>query len=141
MARQNIVWLAVTMIGCAAAARKEPGEALNPKPRACPAVPAPTTVVSGRAQQALFRPTNGFVADAETAVRIARAVWDPIYGADTIAREAPYQATLFDGVWQVMGRLPACRAEGGVVCAVKGGVAIAEICQLDGRVLGVIHEK
>ena len=47
----------------------------------------------------------GFIvaADARTAVKIAVAVWAPIYGEKEIAKEKPYHATLTNGVWTVEG--------------------------------------
>jgi len=78
-----------------------------------------------------YIPPNGFVPDAATATRIAEAVWIPIYGAEPIAKEKPFKATLKGDVWTVTGKdLPP-----GTV----GGVAEAEISKRDGRILRVIH--
>jgi len=77
-----------------------------------------------------FKPKDGFVPDARTAIKIAVAVWEPIYGEEHIASEKPYRASLTNGVWTVTGSLPAGSA---------GGVAIAEIAKDDGEVLKVIH--
>ena len=79
-----------------------------------------------------FKPKDGYVPDAKTAIKIAVAVWEPIYGEQQIAGEKPYQAHLTNGVWTVTGSLPA----GSV-----GGVAIAEVAKDDGRILRVIHEQ
>jgi len=79
-----------------------------------------------------FKPGEGYVPDAATAVKIAVAIWEPIYGVATIAREKPYRAALRDGIWVVEGSLP----DGFV-----GGVAIAEIAKDDGRILRVSHGK
>jgi hypothetical protein len=87
---------------------------------------------SVRAQDT-FAPKNGFVPDSTTAIKIAVAVWSPIYGEAQIADEKPYHATLKDGVWTVTGSLhPAYSV---------GGVAFAEISQKDGKILRVIHGK
>lgn len=73
------------------------------------------------------------VPDKETAIRIAIAVWLPIYGKD-IKREKPYVATLGEnGVWEVKGTLSKKWK--------YGGVAYAYIQKSDGRVLKVIHTK
>ena len=77
-------------------------------------------------------PRGGYVPDAKTALRIAVAVWSPIYGEKPIEGEKPFRATLKNGVWTVTGSLPP-----GFV----GGVATARIAQRDGRILGVIHTK
>jgi hypothetical protein len=83
--------------------------------------------------QAAYVPAEGYVPTAEVAIKIAVAVWEPIYGAAKIAEEKPYKATLADGVWTVEGTLPK-RYQ-------KGGVALAEISKKDGRILRVAHGK
>jgi len=77
-------------------------------------------------------PDAGYVPNAETAVRIALAVWEPIYGKKQIESEKPYHAKLQGGVWIVEGSLP----EGW-----RGGVAIAEISAENAMVLRVSHGK
>lgn len=62
--------------------------------------------------------------DAETAIKIAVAVREPIYGKDKIQKEKPLYALLKDGVWTVSGSLPA---------GWRGGVALAEISKKTGR--------
>jgi hypothetical protein len=79
-----------------------------------------------------YKPPGGYVPDAETAIKIAVAVWEPIYGRDNIARQKPYKARLVGSVWIVEGSLPEF---------VLGGVALAEIAKDDGRVLRVSHSK
>jgi hypothetical protein len=79
-----------------------------------------------------FDPEDGYVPDADTAIKIAVAVWEPIYGKDQIAGEKPYQAHHANGVWTVEGSLP----DGW-----DGGVAIAEIAKKDGKILRVSHGK
>jgi hypothetical protein len=79
-----------------------------------------------------FKPKEGYVPNAETAIKIAIAVWTPIYGAEEIEKEKPYKATLSNGIWTVKGSLP----EG-----MKGGVAEADIAKDDARILRVIHGK
>ena len=46
-----------------------------------------------------YKPPNGFVPDSAAAVRIAVAVWIPIYSDSLIMSEQPFVATLKDGVW------------------------------------------
>jgi len=79
-----------------------------------------------------FKPDAGVVPDGATAIRIAVAVWEPIYGAKNIARQKPHRAKLTAGVWTVQGSLP----KGHV-----GGVALAEISKADGRVLRISHGR
>ena len=91
-----------------------------------------------RAQRDLppsYVPPKGFVPDSATAVRIAIAVWTPIYGARQIRREAPYRATLRDSVWTIEGSLNC----GGQRCV--GGVALAEIAKRDARIIRVSHGR
>ena len=82
------------------------------------------------AGDASFKPKRGFVPDEQTAIAIAIAVWNPIFGKEHIEGEKPFHATLKDGVWTVTGSLP----EG-----YDGGAAFAEIAQDDGRILRVVH--
>src|SRR5262245_27877159 len=75
-----------------------------------------------------YVPPNGFVPDSLTAMRVAVAIWTPIYGEKQIASEAPYHAELRGNVWTVTGHLPQGRL---------GGVAVAEISKRDARVLRI----
>lgn len=77
-----------------------------------------------------YKPPAGYVPDAETAIRIAVAIWEPIYGKKKIESQKPYHATLKDGVWIVEGSLPD---------NALGGVALAEISKSDGTILRVSH--
>ena len=78
------------------------------------------------------QPAHGPVPDEATAIRIAIAVWEPIYGKEAIARQAPHHAHLKDGVWTVSGSLPP---------GSRGGTAIARIAKGDGGVLQITHGK
>ena len=80
-----------------------------------------------------YHPPGGFVPDSATAVRIAVAVWVPIYGDSLIMSEQPFVATLKDGVWTVTGTLSRQHTQ--------GGVAIARISKRDGRILFVKHSQ
>ena len=77
-----------------------------------------------------YKPPGGYVPDGATAIKIAVAVWEPIYGHGKIASEAPYSAKLKNGVWQVEGHLP----EGSI-----GGVAEIEISKDSGEILRLSH--
>jgi NTF2 fold immunity protein len=89
------------------------------------------------------RPVGGFIPDEATAIRVAIAIWEPIYGRDAIANEAPYVARLEGGTWIVKGTL--CGGQKpdtsgtlpDIVCT--GGTAEARIRRADGRVLRVVH--
>ena len=90
-----------------------------------------TTLLSCSCASGNFAPKEGYVPDAATAIKIALAVWTPIYGASHIAEEKPYHATLKNGIWTVEGSMhpPDC----------PGGVALARIAQKNGAILEVIH--
>jgi hypothetical protein len=66
------------------------------------------------------------------AISIAIQLWSPIYGADHIAKEKPYHATLKRGVWTVMGSIPR---------EAVGGAAVLKIRQSDGKVLLLSHYR
>jgi hypothetical protein len=78
------------------------------------------------------KPPEGYVRDEATAIKIARAVWEAIYGEERIKRQSPFKAVLSNGVWRVEGSLPV---------KMLGGVALAEIAQDDGRILRVSHGR
>ena len=78
-----------------------------------------------------WAPPDGFVPNEATAIRIAVAVWEPIYGVAQIAAQKPYRARIEKGIWIVEGTLH----------SEMGGVAIAEILKSDVRVLRVSHGR
>jgi ClpA/ClpB-like protein len=71
-------------------------------------------------------PKSGTVPDAETAKRIAEAVWTPQFGADTIASLQPINAILQFNVWLVTSSSPT-----------PEGALFVFILQADGRILSV----
>lgn len=99
----------------------------------CLVILVAVVVLAGEPAKHSMKPKGGFVPTAKTAIKIAVAVWEPIYGEDKIAREKPYRARLdTNGVWTVTGSLPKDMA---------GGVAVAEIAKDDGKILRVSHGK
>lgn len=92
----------------------------------------PLWAYTQRTQPHSYVPSQGFVPDSITAVRIAVAVWSPIYGEAQIRGEQPYRARLRDSIWVVEGSLPP---------RTPGGVAVAEIARRDGRILRVSHGR
>jgi hypothetical protein len=83
-------------------------------------------------------PSKGFVPDEETAIKIAEAVWLPIYGRSVLGQK-PYKATLMDGKnWLVEGT---GRRILSFIFASGGGVAFTEIDKFSGEILWVIHER
>jgi NTF2 fold immunity protein len=65
--------------------------------------PPVTSEEEMRPLSALHEPKSDLIPDADTAKRIAEAVWIPQYGADTVASQAPIQAELKFNVWIVTG--------------------------------------
>ncbi len=71
-----------------------------------------------------------FVPDSVTAVKVAEAIWFPLYGK-LIYEEEPYRAILIgDSVWSVEGTQVS-----------KGGSAMIKIRKSDGKILFVCHGK
>ena len=89
-------------------------------------------ILSAEAPKHSYRLDAGYVPDAQTAVKVAVAVWEPIYGKTTIARQKPYNAKLTNGVWTVEGTFHGSGL---------GGVAVAQISKDDGTILKVSHGK
>ena len=79
-----------------------------------------------------YLPANGYVPDAKTAIKIAVAVWSPIYGEKQIQNKKPYKARLNKDIWIVDGSLPK---------GSPGGVPEAEISKQDGRIIRISHGK
>jgi hypothetical protein len=79
-----------------------------------------------------YRPPDGYIPDAKTAIRVAEAVLSPIFGEEKTRKERPFLATLKDDIWTVTGHLD----EG-----LFGGVAEIRIAKGDGAILSVSHGK
>ncbi len=78
-----------------------------------------------------YKPSEGYVPNAQTAIKIAEAVWLPIYGK-RIYDEKPFYTNLENGIWTVKGSLP----KGHI-----GGAAEIDISKKDGKILRVMHSK
>jgi hypothetical protein len=79
-----------------------------------------------------YTPKDGYVPNEETAIKIAEAIWLPIYGKD-IEKSKPFVAHLKDAtVWIVEGTLPP---------HYLGGVPYVEIRKSDCKILKVTHGK
>ena len=87
--------------------------------------------VDGRKNQSGYIPKSGFVPNKTTAIKIAEAIWLPIYG-ERIYKKKPYAVKLENGVWIIEGTLPTNS---------KGGVPYIEIQKKDGKILKVMHGK
>jgi hypothetical protein len=78
-----------------------------------------------------YIPPDGFVPNQETAIKIAEAIWLPIYGREVL-QQKPYYAKLIDNkIWIVEGTLKRR----------VGGTAYIEIDKYTGTILKVTHSK
>ena len=104
----------------------------SPQPSASIATTTPqaTPVMTPSPPNTSHKQPKGYVPDAATAVKIAEAVWIPIYGEETLNDEGPFTARLVNGVWTVQGTLP----EG-----LNGRTAYAWISKETDRILNVTH--
>jgi hypothetical protein len=76
---------------------------------------------------------SGYVSDAATAIRIAEAIWEPLYGQARVSSQKPFQASLNEkSVWVVRGSQPD---------ATSGAVLSAEVFEPDGRILRVSYDR
>ena len=77
-------------------------------------------------------PSQGIIPDEATAVKVAEAVFPPIFGGEEVTKFFPYHARLKGGVWTVYGTLkPGSR----------GGTPQMTIQKKDGRVIEVWHSQ
>ena len=80
-----------------------------------------------------YVPIDGFIPDEKTALKIAQAVWLPVYGKK-ISNQKPYSVKLIDGkIWLVEGTLR------GILRL--GGTAYIEIDKQTGTILKMTHSK
>lgn len=75
---------------------------------------------------------EGYIPNEQTAIKVALAVWEPIYGKEKIEKQAPYKAKLKDEVWYVFGTLPRF---------MLGGTVEAEISKITGEIIRISHGR
>jgi hypothetical protein len=77
-------------------------------------------------------PTQGIIPDEVTAVNVAEAVFQPIFGTEEVKKYLPYHAQLKEGAWIVYGTLkPGSR----------GDTPQMTIQKKDGKVIEVWHSQ
>jgi len=88
-----------------------------------------------------------YVPNKETAIKIAEAVWLPIYGKN-IYNSLPFIASINgdSSIWHVYGTLPQSGYKVNsygdtTIMAVRGGVPNAFINRKDGKILNIYHSK
>jgi len=79
-----------------------------------------------------YIPKEGFVPNETSAIKIAEAVWLPIYG-EKVYQNKPYKVKLEKGVWIIEGSLPSEFTQ--------GGVPYIEIQKIDGKIIKLYHSK
>jgi hypothetical protein len=89
-------------------------------------------------QRVSIRPKEGFVPNAETAVKVGEAVLMPVYGESKVLAERPFKAKLRGDVWTVEGTVP-CDGPPGATC--PGGAAVVKISKMSGQILFMMHYK
>lgn len=88
--------------------------------------------VIGTSEMSDIIPSQGCVFNQETAIKIAEAVWLPLYGK-MIYEELPFNTLLIkDSIWIVTGTLPD---------GMLGGTAFLKMRKQDGKILMVTHYK
>lgn len=75
-----------------------------------------------------FLRMNGVIPDGDTAIAIAEAIFQPVFGKEYSANFVPYHARFNDGVWTVYGT----PKEGS-----RGGTPMLKVQKSDGKVLEV----
>lgn len=78
-----------------------------------------------------YVPSDGFVPDKKTALRVAEAILISVYGEQQIAKEQPLEIALVDNdVWLIWGTMHK---------KVLGGTAVIKISKRTGKVLYLGH--
>ena len=87
-----------------------------------------------------YKPKDGYVPDEQTAIKIAEAIWFPIYGSK-IYDEKPYKVKLINKkIWVVEGTLKEnLKGMDSTIVIQKGGVAYIEINKEDCKILKLTH--
>ena len=88
-------------------------------------------------------PEEGFVPNEDVAIKIAVSVWEPIYGKEDTAEEAPFFAYRVGEYWVVQGTMATEGSEmfGLIEWVAMGGTAKAIIHSKTGEIVHVVHHK
>jgi hypothetical protein len=87
-------------------------------------------------------PKEGYVPNAQTAVRIAEAILIPMYGEERVAAERPYVAELKkDGYWFVRGTKKQDDLSKNPPIITKGGGMVVVINKTDGKIMSVFEAR
>ena len=77
--------------------------------------------------------SRDYAPNEETAIQIAIAVWEPLYGK-RIYEQTPFIAKLENGIWYVEGTFNGEKNK-------RGGVAYNEIDKKNGKIYKVTHGR
>jgi len=80
-------------------------------------------------------PENGFVPDKNTALKIAKVIWLPIYGKKNMMCMI-YQVKLVDNVWYIEGA-----SKIHLFLGISGGGPFIKIDKIKGTILDVSHTR
>lgn len=78
-----------------------------------------------------YKPPSGYVPNEATALRVAEAILEPIYGRVQLDKERPFKAELNGNIWHVYGAMPPIN--------VFSGVAEIWISKTDCKIIRVTH--
>lgn len=79
-------------------------------------------------------PAEGYVPNAKTAIKIAEAIAEPVYGLQVVRDERPFKARLVGGEWFVRGASP-------TNIDWRGGVVEVHISKTNGCITYLFHGK
>jgi hypothetical protein len=93
-----------------------------------------------------YVPKDGYIPNAKTAVRVATAVLEPIFGEDVVDRHIPFRAKLSNGNWTVEGVIgeyphPNEKPKPGKHVASYGGRMLVVISKKTGAIVRVSADK
>jgi hypothetical protein len=80
------------------------------------------------------------VPNEEAAIKIAEAIWYPIYG-ESIYEKKPYEITQKNGIWIVRGTIQRPKITDTTITITCGGVPYIEIRKADCKILKICHGK
>ena len=120
--RKLLFLLALFAAGCAA---QHPRQRVEPRPRyeTLYQNPNPTP------PRSLAK--NIVVPDKETAIKIAKAIWTPVYGENVVQSSRMFDAVQNNGIWTVTAKFSSGK--------LQEGTAMMDISQEDGRVSRILH--
>lgn len=125
-----IIFMAMMFIAAVARSARWPQGAIQPAGNAPQELPTSGKWFSTKWGPS-FQPTNGYVPDQKTAMRIAEAVLVPIYGEEHVKAEEPFRVSINGDIWTVKGALH----------HEPGGNAEVKLSKKNGAILYLSHTQ